>query len=818
MRCLFIAFAIISLSLQPGFAAPVNLSRDGFPLLPIVISPNASEEIHSLATELAQGLEKITGGKFAITSRNEKRGIFVGTSEEFPGYLPEPKKGLLPSLTREDYMLKSETDRLLLIGRTPLAVQNAVWDLLYRIGFRQYLPGKKWEIWPKIPNLAVDVHAVESPDYFSRRLRVGGTTWPQNRAAVEEWKRRNRMVSGFTLSSGHVYGRIVSQYRDFFENNPGAYAGTEREAKLDASREDVLGVVGEYARQEIETNPERDSISMEPSDGGGWPENSPLGSPSNQAVVLANHAAKALRDAGLERKVGLYAYNLHSPPPDIDVDPDVIVSVATSFIKGGHTAESLMGKWHAKGAEIGVREYLGVAPWDFGLPGRARASDPDYIADTISRFYELGARYWDSEVTEAWGVHGLGFFLTARLLWDTKESKDALMKDFFTRSFGNSADIMKRLFQTGLLKTGNPMLSEDLIGRMYRLLDEALKQNNPPDVVARIQDFVLYVRYAELMFQYQNSTGDAKKKVFDEIAKLVQGNFDSFMFDRWTIFREIPGRAFRVKKGNIVQWMQAAVATAKPLNEQDLREIVANGIKNNPLLDFESVTFSKELVPYQSMSEQEASPSRVLLRGMNRIYLFGDKEKSEFEFIVQGGMVYKDRGDVEIRLFSDEHPILDEPVDSVTLKPDKSSQRVKLSSPYGGAHRLEISDGSGGTRVSWPAGQKAAFPASSEENTMFYEMQDKAFFVPAGTKVIGGYSSNRTGKIVTGNGRVAFDFSDTPGAGYFSVKVPKGEDNACWLIQGMQGRIMLLTVPPYVSLSADGLLIPRESQSGEDSK
>jgi hypothetical protein len=51
----------------------------------------------------------------------------------------------------------------------------------------------------------------------------------------------------------------------------------------------------------------------------------PLGSPSDQAVTLANHVAQAVRAAYPGRKVGMNAYNEHSPRRDFDVDPDVVV-------------------------------------------------------------------------------------------------------------------------------------------------------------------------------------------------------------------------------------------------------------------------------------------------------------------------------------------------------------------------------------------------------------------------------------------------------------------------------------------------------------
>lgn len=821
MKIFSLASLGIALIMLPrlAFSEAVDLARDGKPLLSIIVSEKASDEVYALAQELAQALKTITGGEFAIEKQPGAHGIILGTSEEWPGYLPETPKETSPLLCREDYLLRAESGRLMLIGRTPLAVQNALWDFLYRTGFRQYFPGRKWEMWQTAPSLSMEVDAVESPAYFTRRLRVGSTTWPENVKAVEEWKRRNRMVSGFRLSSGHVYGRIIARFPDFFTENPGSITGTGSEQKLDASQESIREIVGQYALQEMRTSPAPDSISLEPSDGGGWREDSPLGSPSNQAVTLANHAAQILREAYPGRKVGIYAYNLHSPPPDIAVDSDVIVGVATSFIKNGYTATSLMQKWRAKGAGIGVREYLGVSAWDFGLPGRSRASDIDYVTRTIPEFHKLGARYWDSEVTEAWGVHGLGHFLAARFLWDTREAsnKEALFGEFLQRSFGRSAEPMRELFETCLLKTGKPILSNDLIGRMYRLLDKALQAENSPEVTARIFDFVLYTRYVELMFQYQNCTGPAKRSAFDELVILVQGNSDSFMFDRWTIFREIPGRVFRIKKNDIMRWMQPALEKAKPLGEEELRGLVAGGIVNNPLLDFKSLSFSNELVPFPSVDSGKGKvKSRpILLRGNSVIYLFAEREKGVFEFTMEGGVIYRNRGPVEVRLFSDQHPLLDEPVTTATIEPDRHPHRIVLSSPYSGKHRLEISDGSGGVNVQWPDGQRAVLPISSEEGTTLYGTYTMTFFVPKGTKSVSGYTSNQSGRVVTGGGKVIYDFSVMNGPGYFSIDVPEGKANACWSFQGVKGRRLLMTVPTYLARFPDELMIPRETQTKE---
>ncbi len=794
-------------------AEEVQLAHEGRALLPVVVAADAPEEVAALADELAQGLGRMTGGTFVVERGKAERGIFVGTSAEWPGLLPKPEEGGESApLAREDYRLRTGKEQLWLVGRTPLAVQNAVWDLLYRLGFRQYLPGAKWEMWPHRPSLSVEVDAVERPDYFTRRLRVGNVgAWEPNRSAVEEWKRRNRMVSGFSLSSGHVYGRIVQQNAAFFAANPGAYTGSERDPKLDASYPGMLEIVEAYVNQTIKADPGRDSISMEPSDGSGWREDSPLGSPSNQAVVLANHAAEVLREIAPGRKVGIYAYHLHSPPPQIRVDRDVVAGVATSFIKGGYTAEVLMEGWRKQGAEIGVREYLGVSSWDYGLPGRARAADVHYLATTIPRFYELGARYWDAEATESWGVHGLGHFLTARLLWDTGEAArvDAVLEEFYTRSFGNAAGTMRRFYETCLLKSGKPLLSEDLIGRMYRLLDEALGLEASPEVSARIFDLVLYTRYVELMFRYQNSERSQKEAAFRELVRLAEGNSGSMMFDRWLFFREIPGRTFRVSKREVRKWLAPTLAEAEPLGPEALRQMAREGGQKYPPLPFEVASFSGELRP-APFDELPAGKTRgFTLRGNNRIVLHREaKDGPAFEFTVKGGIIYRDRGNVELRLFSEAHPVLDEPVATASIPPDQTEHSVRLASPYAGAHHLEIRDGSGGTRVEWPEGQRAVFPASADEGTTFHGTLSMVFYVPEGAKVVGGYSYNQSGQLLNAAGDLVYDFSQMEGPGYFSVEVSPGEGGACWKLQNFKGRKILLTVPPYLARSSGELLLP----------
>ena len=111
-------------------------------------------------------------------------------------------------MEREHYTIRSSDGGLVLRGVTELALEHAMWDLLHRLGYRQFFPGKNWEVIPKIDPLSIAVDADESPDYANRRIWYGYGLWEHNREVYPDWEAKNRMGGGFTLNTGHAYGRL----------------------------------------------------------------------------------------------------------------------------------------------------------------------------------------------------------------------------------------------------------------------------------------------------------------------------------------------------------------------------------------------------------------------------------------------------------------------------------------------------------------------------------------------------------------------------------------------------------------------------------
>ena len=91
-----------------------------------------------------------------------------------------------------------------------------------------------------------------------------------------------------------------------------------------------------------------------------------------------------------------------------------------------------------------------------------RRSNLRYLRQQIPRYFAHGATSLDCESGNNWGIHGLGYYLANRLMWNPKTDADALLADFFQQAFGAAAASMRRYYNR--LDAGNePLMSENLL-------------------------------------------------------------------------------------------------------------------------------------------------------------------------------------------------------------------------------------------------------------------------------------------------------------------------------------------------------------------
>ena len=149
----------VALAVAPGFASaaapsPVVLARGGQAAVAIVVGENALPRTKQAAADLAAYLGKITGGRFEVKTGDGTSGLAVGLPGHFPD-LPTRDRWAKPAIAaREDYLLHTHPQGAYLLGATEQAVEHAVWDFLYRLGYRQFFPGEHWEVVPTQPSQA----------------------------------------------------------------------------------------------------------------------------------------------------------------------------------------------------------------------------------------------------------------------------------------------------------------------------------------------------------------------------------------------------------------------------------------------------------------------------------------------------------------------------------------------------------------------------------------------------------------------------------------------------------------------------------------
>lgn len=198
----------------------VKLATDGQARLAIVVSKGASERVRAAADELANYLRQITDAEFKVEKGAGSRGIAIGLSGGFSANVPRTTWTAGKINQREHYLLRTHEHGVWLLGATELAVEHAVWDLLFLVGYRQYFPGANWEITPRQRELSLAADAEQSPDYLARRIWYGYGTWDCNAEPYQRWCVRNRCVAGVELSTGHAYDGIVRALRAEFDKHP----------------------------------------------------------------------------------------------------------------------------------------------------------------------------------------------------------------------------------------------------------------------------------------------------------------------------------------------------------------------------------------------------------------------------------------------------------------------------------------------------------------------------------------------------------------------------------------------------------------------
>lgn len=818
MNRILLAFSAWLLAVFASPGAVETRLADGTALMPITISERASSEVKASATRLATYLGKISGADFKVQIGDGLNGIALGRAEDFPALKTGVEFSPAEATKREEYLLHSHANGVWLLGATDLAARHAVWDFLHRLGYRQFFPGKTWEVVPRSPKLVIAVDSIERPAYHSRRIWYGFGAWDHAEEPYRDWCEKNRAIAGIDLRTGHAYDGILSRNKAAFTAHPeylGLVGGVRKSTKFCISNPALRQLVADDALAQLATDPDLQSVSADPSDGGGWCECEgcgKLGSVSDRALTLANAVAEAVTAKYPGRLVGMYAYNEHSPPPTIRAHPAVVISVATGFIKGGFTVDQLLDGWSKRATTLGIREYYSVHTWDRDLPGAARGGNVEYLRTTIPHFHEKSARFLSAESSDNWGPNGLGYYLAARMMWDVREAQrtDALTAEFLEKCFGPAHGPMTKFYAL-LDGAKRPPLSDDLIGRMYRLLDEAHGLTSDPTTIARLEDLTLYTRYVELWLDYSIAKGTGRQAAFEALIRHGYRMRGTMLIHTLALYRDLDNRDKAVAIPDEAKWNvpegKNPWKTSTPFTSEEIDRFRRDGIANRKLLGFTPASFSSELVPAAPLKLTPAKPGTmgIYSRAPRTYYTWVEKAPATFILTATAGIIYQTSGPAKYDLYP-AGEAEGKSVAHVEVPPTKTAQPIELKSTFTGQHRIEIIGG-GTAQTTWQNDVPMTIESSFERPAELHGRWTLYFYVPRGTKIVGGFGEG-PGTLHHASGTLAHTFDSKPG--FFSVPVPAGEDGRLWRFEHCSGDKRLMTVPPFLARSAAELLLPRE--------
>ncbi|MBQ9337855.1 MAG: DUF4838 domain-containing protein [Lentisphaeria bacterium] len=702
----------------------------------------------------------------------------------------------------QTYEIVSSASGIVLRAGTPMAADFASADLLRELGYRRFSPHPAWEIVPETAPETVAVNKRESPDYKMRLIWPGWGLWPEYRTLPDHhrlWNYANRM-GGLVIKTAHAYAGFVHRNKTEFDAHPEYYAlvkGKRIGTKLCISNpglrklfvKDALAVLGQSGA---------DSVSADPSDGGGWcecAECAKLGTPTDRAILLANETAEAVSRTFPGKKVALYAYNQHSPPPSpgVKVHPDVIVNIATMFILNGMSVDFLLKEWGSR-AQIGMREYY-YAGYE---PGSGRGCDLGYLRRTIPGFHRMGARYLTAEAQDSWGPGLTGWNLAAHLLWNVDTDADAVLDDFFVRAFPKSGQPMREFYALINAVPARP-LSEDLLHRMYEKLDRARELASGREK-ERIEQLAGYTWFCEKLFRHE--IGGRTLKTYLDLLETAAAIKPYYLVHTYSMFRDERRLGFGKKDiAPKFDW-----ETPRTI---DFGRIIADGLKNNRKVDFETVRFGYDLTPVR-LPGKEQSAKLDPFRRYQKFYVWLDGGPLVLK--VTGGLIkhYRNRGNVKLKLIqiggvSDTGELETTVAADESVPPDGEERTVTLRPKHPGLHRLEMNDGADMTRLVLPAGLPAVYPVEHEKSSVFGN--SCWFYVPKGTRELGYYAATARGVILSPDGKTFVNLAKQNG--YYKREIPEQFTGKVWQVKGMRGVLRLLTVPDGLNLNLPVILVPR---------
>ncbi|MEO6906566.1 MAG: DUF4838 domain-containing protein [Abditibacteriaceae bacterium] len=796
----------------------LQLAEDGKALLPIVISEKASASTQAVAKELADYLSRISGATFEVKTGDGTTGIVLGTMADFPTPALDKALQIVNGFDGvEAYAIRTREKKVLLLGATDLGASHAAFRFLDELGYRHFFPNSAWEVVPKIPDLKWHLDITDRPQILVRSIWFeAGSGTAQAEKDYQNWKRHNAEAASFgvNISGGGMAAPFTKEilaahpeYEPLLKQADGTF-----KRQWDGSWQPELGnpgarkVIVDYAVNFFKQNPTADMVNLDPADDNTYsqsPETLKLGTTSNRIFGMANEAAKAVEKAfpGQHKMVGLLSYNMYYDPPSFKMEPNVHIQLSSIGVNPKYSSEERLKSWAQRSHNLGVYEYYSVFAWSQdkllgsyvnGVRGYQQHVRDDLVAHNIISI--------SAESTSSWGSNGRGYYVANKLLWNPNLDLNALLNDFYDKAFGPAAGAMKKYYED-LSPDNDPLLSGSLLGVAFRDMNEATEAaKDRPDVMARLDQLKLYLRYEDLMWRKYNDGQNIDNNLI--MSNLFRTR--DYALTSWEMIRQQWGGGKYPGQPDSPVWMK----DDKPYTHEEIEADFQDGLKYyEPRIRnvLPRLKYSTDLVLVkwpELPTEVEKTDLSQTYQGSMRYALYS-LHGDPLEFTTEAGDAWGYKTSWTVTDASGK--VLDEG------KPAAKEVVIhKIAVPAPGLYYLNYND----PGAYWTFTTNPNTPATivvlpdSYNGRNARAMGQSYFYVPKGTKVLQ-YFATSTHWLYGPDGSKQQRVQQ--GNDYVTTTIPKGMDGKIWSFGDMTlGKIYFANAPSYLSASPNMLLVPRE--------
>jgi len=310
--------------------------------------------------------------------------------------------------------------------------------------------------------------------YFTRAF--SGLNTPASR----EWGTRNALTPalGFSHNLNTVFpAKLFAAHPEFFPLADGKRLQPPERSYFwnpDIARPDVADYAARAARAHFEANPQPVSFALGVNDALIWgesPELLALATPtrwfrerpdySAVAFTFMNRVAAQLSVTHPEKYVGALAYYWTEQLPPFPLHPQVIPFLTADRSQGYDPAfwqeeMALQQAWgEAAGrrpnaevtADAASRRRLGIYDYVYGGGFLIPRIHTKLLADHLRHARRAGFTDYYAEVNPNWGLDGPMPWMTAQLVLDPEQDREALLAEYYTRYFAEAAEPMRRFFE-----------------------------------------------------------------------------------------------------------------------------------------------------------------------------------------------------------------------------------------------------------------------------------------------------------------------------------------------------------------------------------